>query len=290
MLDMAKVSMRSLLKLHPDARILAFTIGLSSEKLSGMKVTQYNFKDVPALEHSEQLYTIGFIKSSILRLVAMDYLKSKETSGRFLYVDADTMFSKPIDHMWDIDMGDNWLGAVEEFFEKFGHEYGIYEKEDDCYHYRMQINPKYFNSGVLLFDLDKMPEGLYSTFKNIDNKHIIFKDQDVLNMISKEYHQLDTSYNAFYNFHFHNVIGIDTAINEYIRLDSAHIVHFIGWEKPHHKGQPINYKTMVWPMKKYIEIASEINHLLPPTFLESVIYVYENSGKVDELITLRNTN
>lgn len=286
-LSMAKVSIHSLLKLHPDADIRVFTIGVDKEYLKNFKVTHLNYKDIPVNQDDTCMYSDRFIKSSILRLVAMDYLKAKEGSGRFLYVDADTMFMKPIDHLWDVDMGSNWLGAVEELFDEAGHSQGVYEKYDGCYEYRLAINPKYFNSGVLLFDCEKIPFSLYDFYMKKDYVGLIFKDQDILNMASPDYYDMGISYNAFYNFHFDHVYDAMSAINEYERLVSSHIVHFIGWVKPHYKNAQVCRKSIAWPLKEYAEIANEIRDELPSDFVDNVSGLYEDSGRILDAMKLR---
>lgn len=285
-LDMVKVSIHSLFKLHPDADVRVFTIDIDKSELKAFGVTHLNYSDIPVNVDETCMYPYGFIRCSVLRLVAMDYLTAT-VGGRFLYVDADTVFLKPIDHLWDIDMGDNWLGAVEELFDPVGHEQGIYEKYDGCYEYRLSINPRYFNSGVLLFDCEKIPTNLYRFYLDKDYVGMMFKDQDTLNLLAQKYYPLEISYNAFYNFHFDQIFDAMAAFNEYERLSTSHIVHFIGWTKPHHRCAKVCRKTIAWPLMEYAKIAKEISSELPYDFVDNVENLYKSSGSIPEAMELR---
>lgn len=270
-LDMTKVSIHSLRKLHPDAEVWLFTIGVDAEEVKELDVHLVPYKEVEYFQDDTSLYSGTFLESSLLRLVAMDYFKEKFGTGRFLYVDSDTLFLKRIDELWDIDLHGTWLGAVEELFDKHGHTSGKYVMYDHNFRHKLRFSNFYFNSGVLLFDLEKMPTGIYQHYLDRDPvARYIFKDQDCLNEISPRYLRLPISYNAFYNFYYDKIFTEVDVESERKRLRESHIVHILGYYKPHHKDVPITKKACSWPLKEYLEIATEIEEYLPEAFMDNL--------------------
>lgn len=290
-LDMVKVSIHSLHSIHPEAEVTLFTIGVSPDDLTGIEVTHVEYEDVPVNREPTSIYPERHVKSAVLRLVAMDYLKEEIGTGRYLYVDSDTCFLSSIKELWDLDMGKHWLGAVEEQFEPDGHTQGVYRDNDPVYEYRMKLNPHYFNAGVLLFDVEKMPNDIYGKFIAMDldplKSHYLFKEQDCLNELSTSYFQLDIKYNAFYNFYYDGLIDASGIINEHIRLSNASILHFLGANKPHLNVRPVNRCMLALPIFRYIPIAEEMEEFIASDFVFNLKENYMNAGQFDKALALR---
>lgn len=91
--------------------------------------------------------------------------KIPDFKGKVIYLDVDTMATGDIKELYDIDVKDYELAACRDYLGKFW------------------INPKYFNSGVLLMNLDKMRETklLEKVINLIRTKHLYFVDQSALN-------------------------------------------------------------------------------------------------------------
>ena len=85
--------------------------------------------------------------------------------GKVIYLDVDTMAYGDVKELYDIDMEGYELAACRDYLGKFW------------------INPRYFNSGVLLMNVDLMRKT--DMFKKVINmvltKHLFFKDQTALN-------------------------------------------------------------------------------------------------------------
>jgi lipopolysaccharide biosynthesis glycosyltransferase len=95
---------------------------------------------------------------------------------RCVYVDCDLVFERDIVELWDTDLNGCCIGAVRN---------GSAE-EDRRYQQRLSLaTPTYFNSGVLLVDVDKWrrtevgPRALAEAARVGD--HLILHDQDALN-------------------------------------------------------------------------------------------------------------
>lgn len=103
---------------------------------------------------------------------------------KIIYIDSDTVVVKDIAEMYDIELNDNYIGAVVD--EAVA---GVQIFKDYVYGYLNVPQPKYFNSGVLLFNAKLCrEENLEGQFVAMLDK-IIFRvapDQDYLNVICKD--------------------------------------------------------------------------------------------------------
>ncbi len=131
-----------------------------------------------------------------------------ENSDKILYLDCDTMVLCSLKDLFNIDLGENYLGAV-------------------CYPYNGYLNLKdklYFNSGVLLINAklwrqDNLQQKIKDYIKLHGNK-IKCADQDTLNVITdcKKY-SLPFEYNYCENY----FLEVQPRINK-----NPKIVHFVG--------------------------------------------------------------
>jgi lipopolysaccharide biosynthesis glycosyltransferase len=100
-------------------------------------------------------------------------------SDRVLYLDVDTIVVDSLEPLWEIDLGDSYLAAVTNVFEKHQmhrpSELGLRGSSD------------YFNSGVLLLNLETMrSEGCSAALARHAREHaeaLLWPDQDTLNMV-----------------------------------------------------------------------------------------------------------
>lgn len=95
--------------------------------------------------------------------------------SKVLYIDTDTLVRKPLRELYDTDLEGNALAAVVDpgclFLDK--------EKFP-----LISGNREYFNSGVMLIDLDKIRDGGFETalfHRKRTQPNLLFQDQDVLN-------------------------------------------------------------------------------------------------------------
>lgn len=122
------------------------------------------------LIHCDELYhnvlkekkNSNYTPFALLRLLIGDI---PSLSGKVIYLDTDTMAYGDIKELYDIDMEGFELAACRDYLGKFW------------------INPKYFNSGVLLMNVDEMRKtGMFKkVIETVLTKHLYFKDQSALN-------------------------------------------------------------------------------------------------------------
>ncbi len=102
---------------------------------------------------------------------------------KVLYMDCDTVLLADVAELYNIDIGDNYIGAVADqavaavpqFVEYTKHALGI-------------DGGKYFNSGVIVMNLEKFREiAFYDKFNRILRSYdfVVAPDQDCLNLICK---------------------------------------------------------------------------------------------------------
>lgn len=101
-------------------------------------------------------------------------------SGKVLYLDADVVNLKPLNKLIDIDLEEYVVAAVQDL---------EWMERKRCKALGMEFN-KYFNSGVLLIDIDKWNlckifERSIELLKCNPNKYT-YPDQDVLNILLQE--------------------------------------------------------------------------------------------------------
>lgn len=171
-----------------------------------------------------------------LRLFS-DKIISKKID-KILYLDPDIIINDDIKKLYEIDLNNNYLGAIKE-------DYNGENKR------RLFLNKKnYYNSGVLVINLKKMRDNDISTkiekfIKNLNFENIIYPDQDIINIFYEENEILTVD--PLWNVH-----------NEYLRLnnykvDDFKIVHYTGSTKPW------NFTSLHPYRKYYIEYYNKIN-------------------------------
>ncbi len=105
--------------------------------------------------------------------------KVEDLPNKIIYLDTDIMLNGDIKELFDIDISEHELGVV---LDRYG---------------RFFINPKYFNSGVLLMNMEKIRESnLFERVKEMClNKKMGFPDQTALNKCSTKKLYLPRKFN-----------------------------------------------------------------------------------------------
>jgi lipopolysaccharide biosynthesis glycosyltransferase len=101
---------------------------------------------------------------------------------RILYLDCDAIAADSLDPLWEIDLGDHYLGAVTNIFQR-NHVHRPAELGLD--------GPQvYFNSGVLLMNLDQMRRDRCTAallaYARAHARELEWPDQDALNVVLGE--------------------------------------------------------------------------------------------------------
>ena len=152
----------------------------------------------------------------------------KPNLDKIIYLDVDVLVFNDITKLYNLDLSNYGLGAVQDLYACIDHRCDLY-----------LTNPKqYFNSGVLLINCDywrknKILDKLFEIEKKYKNK-LIFFDQDLLNIcFNDNYKILDYEYNLqteqifrFDNLNKQEVLGIKKA------SENPCIRHFSSRKKP----------------------------------------------------------
>jgi lipopolysaccharide biosynthesis glycosyltransferase len=176
------------------------------------------FEDHPITDDAiHKLVTVGhFSSATYYRLLLPDILPI--TLNKVLYLDCDLIIRKPIDTLWNYDLGNSLFGAVEDMVP-----------DEHKIQLGMLPDAPYFNSGVMLFNLKEWRKRAF-------NKNVIelifnhpnqfpFVDQDGLNISAGgDWTSLPKTWNVLHQYFF--VPGYRARYADVI-ADPA-IVHFTG--------------------------------------------------------------
>ena len=177
------------------------------------------------------------------RLWVSDFFPSDV--NRVVYLDSDMIVTGDIADLWRTDLSGKMIAAVDIPGSTRNQKLGI----DDAYNY--------FNSGVLLFDLDIWrQQKAFTTIisyiqSNIDK--LIDPDQDALNAcFFKQRHTLDLRWNVIAPFTWTNN-ELDYSLEQCVEIvQNANIVHFNGQSKPWHFLNTHPRKQDYW---KYVKMS-----------------------------------
>jgi lipopolysaccharide biosynthesis glycosyltransferase len=139
--------------------------------------------------------------------------------------------------LWNVDLGDKAIGAVVDCYadaEAFARRWSL-SKE----------TPGYFNSGVLLIDLERVrKERLFSSASEFVARYgadILFGDQDALNWVFwGRWRKLNAAWNV-QRFMSSREIAAD-----HQQEGNLNLVHFIGFEKPWMPGVWHPWAWLYW--------------------------------------------
>lgn len=108
-----------------------------------------------------------------------------ESVHKLLYLDVDMVIQKPLQELYNMDLGDKLFAVCEDIFGKIN---GFHEENKE----RLGI-PKdktYFNAGLLLVNMDELRKGdiVNEILKNVYENYprYIYNDQDVLNELYQD--------------------------------------------------------------------------------------------------------
>ena len=154
----------------------------------------------------------------------------KKDAKKVIYLDSDLIVLQPIEELWNIDLGDRYLGVCEDTWApmiKYKSTIGLKEKP-------------YFNAGVMLMNLEKMREDgivnvLFDSARKL-GQSIRYADQDVMNLVCQDRILfLPLKWNVQGSTFFMKS-GLFQAsqhvINEAITAPA--IIHYVGKRKPWH--------------------------------------------------------
>jgi UDP-glucose/galactose:(glucosyl)LPS alpha-1,2-glucosyl/galactosyltransferase len=139
-------------------------------KLSRIEFTKLDTKDLEGLNHDERVPLVTYFRIRCAEVLPADV-------KRVLYLDPDIIIIRSIKEIYDTDLKGKYLGAVEDFFPYRDHQ--LYLNISTSY--------KYFNSGVMLIDIERFRENRVSErvfdFARRFGRELRVYDQDALNAI-----------------------------------------------------------------------------------------------------------
>jgi lipopolysaccharide biosynthesis glycosyltransferase len=169
---------------------------------------------------------------------------------KVLYLDCDILVRKSIEDLWNIDLRDQLLAAVEDIEMSKNHKT----------HLGLPANFNYFNSGVLLINMDQWRKQSVHikaiNFIKSNPDKIVYFDQDGLNVVVKEnWRKLPLTW----NLHVGLLINPGDRIRFRDIFTDATIIHFTGTgEKPWQENgfhypyvSEYNYYRRKTPWSKY---------------------------------------
>jgi len=210
------------------------------------------FKDVPV-----KLRHISI--AAYYRILVPGLLEPAIT--KIIYFDSDLIVRSNIRQLWECDLQNNIIGAVQEQISK-------------SHYVLLDIDPSlnYFNSGVMLIDLNKWREEAVES-RCLDylskNKNIIkYWDQDVLNVIlKKKWTDIGNRWNVAHKIYFapYEYAYLSTEVIHELATNPS-IVHFSGASKPwgiwnRHPFKPeyLYYRSLTpWKKEKRISLREVI--------------------------------
>lgn len=219
--------------------------GLSNQNISYLKesLDQSNcrlvfmvLKENPFVQLKGALGKIS--EAAYYRIISFDLIPEK----RVIYLDVDTIVLSNLKELFNFNLQKSSIGAVQDYI------LGLFNKKD------------YFNSGVLLVDLDKWKKEQYSKkvihYIKANNGKLVYPDQDALNEILKDnWIKLPLRFNRqkiIYELNEHD-LGIKKSLRKEL-INSPSIIHYTGLTKPWHikyvfpdKGNYVKYiKRTKW--------------------------------------------
>ena len=171
-----------------------------------------------------------FSLDMFLRILAFDLLPAE--IDKILYVDVDMISLKDITPLYETNIKGKLIAAVRDFGVKF--------KKVNKYVNSLNLTHTYFNSGMLLMNLDKMREmwarDELQKYIEENSKTFSCPDQDVLNTIcnNKDIVFIDD----IYNYQIKN--------NEKLINDEVVLLHFVGYTKPWNHYLLHKHEKLFW--------------------------------------------
>lgn len=234
------------------------------------------------VELAQSCLTFPYIHVSSAALFKFNLPSILANLEKVIYVDGDTLIRKSLNELYNWNIEDVWVAAVDDAIDKI--RGGIYSSRVGRTYFH------YFNSGVMLLNLEKMRRDKV-TERLIDyriNRKNYFMDQDALNAVLKKKRSiLPYTYNFMStitdNLDLEGIIEefkLDNKISLEQFIDSVVIIHLTDVKKPWVYNIP--WYTDIF--MKYYNISPYKNTKLdlksPLKVLEDKNQLYKKSIKV----------
>lgn len=188
--------------------------------------------------------TAGWSEIILARLLMARFLPV--SVSRVLYLDGDTIVRRSLSPLWNTDLDSNLIGAVREPTASAERRKALHIAD-----------MRYFNSGVLLIDLDSWrSNSIEKTLLDYCRNHkaVLFaSDQDAINgALATRIKELSPSYNYVNSFFYYPYSALVRMCRpaQYISRENYEaaiadpiIVHFLGEERPWRAGNTHQYRS-----------------------------------------------
>jgi lipopolysaccharide biosynthesis glycosyltransferase len=161
------------------------------------------------------------------------------STPKVIYLDTDMVITADLGQLWDIDIGDNYVLAVQDPVGQF-----ISNIEHlDCHKFNVSPDQKYFNAGLLVINLEQwrihsIPEKVIE-FILTHPEESVFPDQDALNIVlAGHWGELNPQWNQMHVVHQFTSWQESPYEEEIFNrvLLNPYIVHFTSRPKPWRVG------------------------------------------------------
>lgn len=170
--------------------------------------------------------------------------------NKVLFLDCDILVNKNIKELYNIDIENDDVAAVEELL---GDKHKLL--------IGLNLSKKYFNAGILLINLERWRKFCYSRrfveFLNLQSDRIIFWDQDVLNVVIEKRKIIEEKWNVMLG-------SLKEPLN--YNFDKASIIHFTG------SCKPWNCKNNVLSELYLCKIINNESKIIRQFFLKEYLY------------------
>ncbi|MBF0216410.1 MAG: glycosyltransferase family 8 protein [Candidatus Omnitrophica bacterium] len=206
---------------------------------------------------------------------------------KVIHLDSDVILSEDISKLWSVDIGENYVLAVQE--QGKDHQY-VSSKGGMVHYRRFGIDPgtKYFNAGIMVINLEKWRQDSIAErtidFMRENIKYIQWYDQDALNVVlANKWGELDHRWNLltqiFSNSGWEE--GPLESEKKYRELvEHPYIIHFNTPGKPWHFDDVHPYRNLFienlkktrwyWTWKLQMWKSCFVKYLLPRGFTRFV--------------------
>lgn len=199
------------------------------DSISKLPITIHEFDDAFIKDHPLPNKITYLPRSAYLRLFIPDIFQDAE---RVLYIDVDTIVMSSLEELFAIPFEGKACLACE--------DYGETETKSKIYNKFMQKTSPYFNSGLMVINLQKwkdenIKKRSYALLEN-EMKDPIYADQEVLNvLLENDWKTL----NPFWNYPPH--------VSDYDNLPK--VIHFMGY-KPIYTDYKDKHKDTFYELLK----------------------------------------
>lgn len=166
--------------------------------------------------------------------ILLPHLIAKQLK-KLIYLDADLVVTGDIGQLWDLDTGDHHALAVQDICHQYVSKTGHLNRPE----FGIPVDQKYFNTGVLLIDLEKWRSDCITekTIAFLENYAdcVLFADQDGLNItLAGKWGELDPRWNQIHeihNYRFWQESPYSQTVYHQV-LHHPYIIHFTTPPKP----------------------------------------------------------